>query len=129
MSTKHPRPAALRPVVSASATTTSIDRRNATRTVPMLLLGVGLPRTGTSSLRQALTDLGYNDVYHMAAAMGENPRDCELWTEALEAKFEGKGKAWGRREWDGLLGHCMVSFTPPLSFPFLSPVFLSPVGA
>ena len=38
----------------------------------------------------------------------ENPPDTELWVEALEAKYEGKGKPYGRQEFDALLGHCMV---------------------
>jgi Sulfotransferase domain len=39
----------------------------------------------------------------------ENQRDAEMWLEAFEAKFEGKGKPYGREEFDKLLGHCAVS--------------------
>jgi hypothetical protein len=28
-----------------------------------------------------------------------------MWTEALEAKYDGKGKPYGRAEFDKLLGH------------------------
>lgn len=52
--------------------------------------------------------LGFNDVYHMTSMLEENPRDSEMWVEAYEAKFEGKGKPFGREEWDQLLGHCQV---------------------
>lgn len=38
----------------------------------------------------------------------ENPRDSEMWLEAYKAKFEGKGKPYGREEFDKLLGHCAV---------------------
>jgi hypothetical protein len=40
--------------------------------------------------------------------MMENPRDCEMWLDALRAKFEGKGK-FDKKDWDQLLGHCQVS--------------------
>jgi hypothetical protein len=36
-------------------------------------------------------------------------KDDGLWVEAYQAKFEGKGKKWGRKEWDALLGHCVMS--------------------
>jgi hypothetical protein len=58
-------------------------------------------------LRAALFELGYFDVYHYSA-MWENPKDTELWVEAYQAKFEGKGRPYGRKEWDALLGHCQV---------------------
>ena len=35
--------------------------------------------------------------------MNENPRDAEMWIEAFEAKFEGKGKEFTREDWDQLL--------------------------
>jgi hypothetical protein len=30
--------------------------------------------------------------------------------QALRAKFDGKGKPWGRKEFDQLLGHCQVRY-------------------
>jgi hypothetical protein len=44
----------------------------------------------------------------MCSIMKENPKDAEMWVEAFDAKFEGKGKPWGREEFDQVLGHCMV---------------------
>ena len=38
----------------------------------------------------------------------ENPRDCELWYEALRAKYDGVGKPFGREDFDQLLGNCQV---------------------
>lgn len=52
--------------------------------------------------------LGYNDTYHGFSASLENPMDCDMWFEALEAKYNKKGKAYGREEFDKLLGHCQV---------------------
>lgn len=59
-------------------------------------------------MRAALIQLGYFDCYHMFSTMEENPKDADMWIEAFRSKFEGKGKAFGREEWDQLLGHCMV---------------------
>lgn len=40
-----------------------------------------------------------------------------MWSEALAAKFEGKGKPYGREEFDQLLGHCQaVSDIPAILF-------------
>lgn len=96
---------------------TNIDRRHCTRTVPLRVLCLGFSRTGTVSLRQALVQLGYKDCYHFASTMQENPRDAELWIEALNAKFKGIGEPYGRRQWDALLGHCQaVTDTPCVLF-------------
>lgn len=85
---------------------TDIDhRRYGSRIVPMKVLCLGLPRTGTDSLRRALKMLGINNVYHGLPAFFENPRDCEMWYQAHEAKYEGKGKVFVREEFKMLLGH------------------------
>jgi hypothetical protein len=55
-----------------------------------------------------LLDLGYRDSYHYASLFNENSRDAEMWVEAMEAKFEGKGNLSTRVDWDQSLGHCMV---------------------
>lgn len=40
-----------------------------------------------------------------------------MWLEALEAKYDGKGKPYGRAEFDKLLGHCQaVCNMPALCF-------------
>ncbi|KAF7194466.1 hypothetical protein HII31_04271 [Pseudocercospora fuligena] len=108
-----------RPVVGSlagMAMAKNIGRRQCSRIVPMKVLCFGLSRTGTSSLRQALLDLGYNDVYHFASCLNENPKDAEMWLEAIDGKC-GKGKPFTRRDWDQLLGHCMaVTDTPVVWF-------------
>ncbi|KAK6837760.1 hypothetical protein RU639_001707 [Aspergillus parasiticus] len=87
---------------------TDIDRRTCRRTVPMKVLVLGLSRTGTDSIKKALLKLGYLDVYHGYTAATENPRDCEMWLDAMAAKWDGLGKPFGRTEWDQLLGHCQA---------------------
>lgn len=122
------QPPPRRPVVCAAdgfGNVTNIDRRTCKRVVPLKVIGLGPSRTGTSckaditssrqrthrlidsfaALRQALLDLGYSDCYHYTSTVQENPRDAEMWVEAFEAKFEGKGKPFRREDWDQLLGH------------------------
>jgi hypothetical protein len=83
-----------------------MDRRKATRTVPMSVLSLGYSRTGTLTMQKALHILGY-PTYHFSS-MYDNVTECDLWIEALDAKYNGKGNAEFIREkkfWDGLLGH------------------------
>ncbi|RDW92234.1 hypothetical protein BP5796_01628 [Coleophoma crateriformis] len=86
---------------------TCINRRELKRTVPMKVLILGLGRTGTSSLREAMRQLGYEDTYHMMSCSIENPPDALLWRDAFAAKFDN-GPAFTRKDWDQLLGHCMA---------------------
>lgn len=65
-------------------------------------------------MRRALTQLGYVETYHGFAPAFETPRDSEMWLDAVNAKFKGKGKPFGRHEWDQLLGHCQAG---PLNHP------------
>lgn len=60
------------------------------------------------ALRQALFELGYDDVYHQTSVNVDSPQDTELWIEAMKAKFEDRGKQFEQLEWDQLLGHCMA---------------------
>ncbi|KAJ7289578.1 P-loop containing nucleoside triphosphate hydrolase protein [Mycena rebaudengoi] len=93
-----------------------VDRRGAPRTVPMKVLVLGFCRTGTASMRTALEILEYKDVHHMMVVFN-NPLETAMWTEATDAKFFGKGKPYGRKEWDQLLGHCQaITDLPSLLF-------------
>ncbi|KAJ7159252.1 P-loop containing nucleoside triphosphate hydrolase protein [Mycena crocata] len=93
-----------------------IDRHGAKRTVPMKVLVLGFPRTGTSSMLAALELLGYINVHHMTCVFA-NPPEADMWTEAINAKFFGNGKPYGRAEWDQLLGHCeAVTDAPSVVF-------------
>ncbi|KAJ7457748.1 hypothetical protein FB451DRAFT_1047209 [Mycena latifolia] len=96
--------------------TPHVDRRGASRTVPMKVLALGFCRTGTASMRSALETLGYKDTHHMQTVLA-NPIEVEMWTEAVDAKFFGKGKPYGREEWDQLLGNCQaVTDAPAILF-------------
>ncbi|KAJ6556368.1 P-loop containing nucleoside triphosphate hydrolase protein [Mycena capillaripes] len=78
-----------------------VDRRSATRTVPMRVLVLGYPRTGTVSMRAALEILGYHDVHHMLSVFA-NPPETEMWTEAINAHTVRPGRVgpatWSLRD-------------------------------
>ncbi|KAJ5965798.1 hypothetical protein N7481_012512 [Penicillium waksmanii] len=95
------------PLTDIFTNDTNIVRRKCHRTVPMKVLALGVGRTGTASLRKALEQLGYAKCYHMLCASVENPPDCLMWHDALNAKYKGKGE-FGRKEWDQLLGDCQA---------------------
>lgn len=62
-------------------------------------------------MKAALEELGIREVYHMTTTM-KNPKDCDMWTAAVNAKFFNKGKKFTRKEWDALLGNCEVRLMP-----------------
>lgn len=57
------------------------------------LIGAGLGRTGTLSIKLALEQLGFGPCYHMTELL-IHPTHAQLWT----------GAADGRPEWEALLG-------------------------
>lgn len=75
----------------------------------MKVLALGLPRTGTASIREALTILGYKDVYHGIKSI-DNNADWAIFNCAADASFPNiptyTGKPFTRDEWDELFGHC-----------------------
>lgn len=54
------------------------------------MIGAGLPRTGTSSLREALRHLLDAPIYHMSEAF-DHPRHVPTWVAAIE----GEPPEWG----------------------------------
>jgi hypothetical protein len=89
---------------------------NCHRTVPLKIICLGLARTGTLSLRQALFDLNIHDVYHFTS-VADNPPDATIWLRALDKKVNNVGPSWKKKDWDALLGHCMaVSDHPCIVF-------------
>jgi len=50
-----------------------------------ILIGAGLPRTGTASTRAALQHLLRGDIYHMKA-LGERPDHQSFWKKVLDQK-------------------------------------------
>ena len=54
-----------------------------------------------------LKKLGYSDCYHMFNLL-KNPPDADMWLDAINAKFHGKGREFEKEDWDRLLGNCQV---------------------
>ncbi|KAI0016327.1 hypothetical protein F4780DRAFT_798380 [Xylariomycetidae sp. FL0641] len=81
--------------------------------VPMKVIVCSLPRTGTSSMKLALKQLGINDVYHMTTYVA-NPEDYKMWEKAILAKQAGKNLT--RAEWDELLGDCQAIVDAPAGY-------------
>ena len=52
----------------------------------MKVIGAGLGRTGTTSLREALIALGYPQTYHMDEIFS-NPQHVNIWHSALKGKI------------------------------------------
>ena len=55
------------------------------------VIGSGLGRTGTASLKQALEQLGFGPCHHMKEVL-DHPESVPLWVEAFE----------GRPDWDAI---------------------------
>ena len=62
------------------------------------------------ALADALEILGYKGIYHMREVFKN--QHGKYWIAALEAKYEGKGKQYGREEFDQFLGGYMVCRIP-----------------
>ena len=53
--------------------------------MPLKVIGVGFPRTGTASLKAALEQLGIGRCYHMIECLGR-PSDWLHWADACDGK-------------------------------------------
>ena len=51
----------------------------------------GMHRTCTASTWITLQKLGYTDCYHILNTLA-NPPDADMWLDAMNAKYHGKGK-------------------------------------
>ncbi|KAK5654002.1 hypothetical protein OQA88_7679 [Cercophora sp. LCS_1] len=77
----------------------------------MKVLCLGLFRTGTYSMSQALTALGYANVYHGLNSLGNNA-DWAVLNAASSATFpvlptyRGPNSPFTRSEWDQIWGSC-----------------------
>ncbi len=122
---------------------TDIDRRLCRRIVPMEVMNLGFPRTGTmcksrniflrpascflkrlsivanyqrfSPIKaiQVALDILGYNCYH-SSAFFTNIRDTDMWNDAMDAKYFNRGSLFTRTEWDQLLGsYSAVSADPP----------------
>ncbi|KAL2759977.1 hypothetical protein ACRALDRAFT_2031180 [Sodiomyces alcalophilus JCM 7366] len=81
-----------------------------TRTRPMKVLSLGLPRTGSYSMCLALHQLGYQNVYHLRDAATQRPEDWEFFASAGDALFPAlptyNKRGMTRKQWDVIFGSC-----------------------
>lgn len=85
-----------------SAPTAGVARKR-----EMKLLSLGLPRSGTSSITQALSMLGFDDVHH-GVKYSWRRKDWEILGRAADATFANlptyTGVPFTRAQWDELYG-------------------------
>ena len=67
-----------------------------------ILIGAGLPRTGTTSLRIALSHLLKGPVHHMYYVIENGPEQVPFWVDVLDGKMDSEGfrqafEKWGLR--------------------------------
>lgn len=73
---------------------------------PMQVLALGLSRSGTDSLRNALCDLGYAEVYHAFYMQESQGNDGIFWTPLIRQKLRGEAVPTDAAFWDRVLGQC-----------------------
>ncbi|ROT42619.1 hypothetical protein SODALDRAFT_19325 [Sodiomyces alkalinus F11] len=81
-----------------------------TRTHPMKVLSLGLPRMGSYSMCLALQQLGYQNVYHLIDDTARRPEDWDFFAEAADALFPSlptyNKRGMTREQWDVIFGSC-----------------------
>lgn len=93
----------------------NIDRHTCQRTVPMEVLSLAPPRTGTLSMNEALGILGYPACHY--SSIFANVKDADMWNEAMDYKYKGKGHFEWKQGFDKLLGQCSaVTDVPAICF-------------
>jgi len=63
-------------------------------------------------MRLALEILGYPNPYHFSSFY-DNVSECDLWLEAINAKYNGIGELKGKEFFDSLLGHVGATTDAP----------------
>ncbi|RHZ54480.1 hypothetical protein CDV55_102630 [Aspergillus turcosus] len=90
-----------------------------TRTKPMQVICVGLPRSATESLSVALQKLGLTPYHGWDISFEENAGYIEGWAKLARAKWHGKEDGEfrvSRGEFDAQLGHCDAVVDTAASF-------------
>ncbi|KAF9892094.1 hypothetical protein FE257_002500 [Aspergillus nanangensis] len=78
-----------------------------TRTQPLAVLALGMSRSGTESLRRALTILGYNHVYHGFDIPESNPPTWKAWVQLGRRKWgQHESQPLARADFDALMNNC-----------------------
>ena len=78
-----------------------LTRKEKPNTSGFILIGAGLPRTGTNSTRQALVQLLDGACYHMVDCQQGMDREAEFWLKA--AHHKKSSSVLPSEEWVNLL--------------------------
>ncbi|KAF2008518.1 hypothetical protein BU24DRAFT_497956 [Aaosphaeria arxii CBS 175.79] len=85
------------------------------RKVPLEVLHLSMPRTGSASMMEAYKILGFS-TYH-GTDFVDRPDDQVQWEKAVDAKWFGKGRPFERADFDAFLGEFHVlSDLPVIGF-------------
>ena len=74
-----------------------VDRDNFSQVVPMEVLSLGISHTGTRSMKEAVTELGYGLVYH-GFEVATRPRDGDVFEVLTQRKFGSRKAPITRRD-------------------------------
>ena len=83
----------------------------------LVVIGAGLPRTGTASLRTALSTLLNSPIYHMFEVIQNGSKDIEFWSEACAKKKT-------KEEWNNLFKGRKSHFWTSIRFMLRSVSFI-----
>jgi hypothetical protein len=98
-------------ITNNEAITASTDAAATTHDAPyeLQVLALGLPRTGTLSMANALRRLGYKNVLHSLDNLEDEER-TRAGGRAADATFSTlptyTGEPFTRKDWDSLCGNC-----------------------
>ena len=65
----------------------------------LVVIGAGLPRTGTTSTREALEQLLGGPCYHMKTVIFEKPSDGKYWLKAIDDQAHPDKKVLSNQDW------------------------------
>lgn len=84
---------------------------------PMQVIAVGFGRSGTESLQQALSELGFDHCYHGWDMLFEEPTDNQAWIRLAQKKWHSKTGDCHitAAEFDKIIGHAVAIVDIPAS--------------
>lgn len=81
--------------------------------MPLEVIVAGLPRSGTLSVSEALTRLGFDKTMHMKVLM-DDPGMMDFWTEVYEKHLE---KTWTSDDWRQMFDQQFARFAATTDVP------------
>ncbi|KAI1373084.1 hypothetical protein F4677DRAFT_448677 [Hypoxylon crocopeplum] len=78
------------------------------RSQPMQVLCVGISRSGTESLREALLKLDFTHTYHGWDTVLQPRFQLQAWYSLVKRKYEQPGSKFTSADFDPIIGHCVA---------------------